>query len=118
LSWFSITDVYTVPTQRRDGPITDFSRFPGDPRLSKQGQQQQTPLFHGQISGLPPSPAYNSLIPSMTPPPSSNTATFDGIFNTRYFPSQGQQTGGSQQQILNGNDMYIKSLIFFYTRLL
>jgi pumilio RNA-binding family len=43
----------------------------------------------------------------MTPPPSSNTATFDGIFNNRYFPPQGQQTGGSQQQILNGNEMYM-----------
>jgi len=103
---FFITDVYTVPTQRRDGPMADFSRFPGDPRLSKQGQQQQTPLYHGQISGLPPSPAYNSLITSMTPPPSSNTATFDGIFN-RFLPPQGQQTGGSQQQILNGNEMYV-----------
>jgi len=83
----SFNDAYTMPTQRRDGPIVDFSRYPGDPRLSKQGQQQQTPLFHGQISGLPPSPAYNSLITSMTPPPSSNTGTFDGIFNTRFFSS-------------------------------
>ncbi|CAF1045203.1 unnamed protein product [Rotaria sordida] len=106
----SFNDVYTVPTQRRDGPpMADFSRYPGDPRLSKQGhqQQQQTQLYHGQISGLPPSPAYNSLITSMTPPPSTNTTTFDGLFNTRFFPPQGQQTSGSQQQILNGNDIYV-----------
>ncbi|CAF1009353.1 unnamed protein product [Adineta ricciae] len=103
----SFNDAYTVPNQRRDGSIVDFSRFPGDPRLSKQGQQQQqTPMFHGQISGLPPSPAYNNLIPSMTPPPTSNNATFDGIFNTRFFPSNAPSTGGSQQQILNGNEMY------------
>jgi pumilio RNA-binding family len=43
----------------------------------------------------------------MTPPPTSNTAALDGMFNTRFFPPQGQQTGGSQQQILNGNDMYV-----------
>ncbi|UJR31194.1 hypothetical protein I4U23_018700 [Adineta vaga] len=108
----SFNDAYTVPNPRRDGSIVDFSRFPGDPRLPKQGQQQQqqqqqTPLFHGQISGLPPSPAYNNLIPSMTPPPTSNTATFDGMFNTRFFPPNGSSTGGSQQQILNGNDMYV-----------
>jgi hypothetical protein len=71
-------------------------------------------MYHGQISGLPPSPAYNNLITSMTPPPSSNAGTFDGMFNTRFFPPQGQQPGGSQQQqqqqqqqqMLNGNDMY------------
>ena len=43
----------------------------------------------------------------MTPPPSSNTTGFDGLFNTRVFPSQGQATTGSQQQILNGSDMYV-----------
>ncbi|CAF3587182.1 unnamed protein product [Rotaria sp. Silwood1] len=109
----SFNDVYTVPTQRRDAPLPDFSRLVTDPRLSKpiqQQQQQQTPLYHGQLpGGLPPSPAYNNLMTSMTPPPSSNTATFDGMFNARYFPPQNQQgpTGvPPQQAMLNGNDVY------------
>jgi hypothetical protein len=111
--WFShtILDAYPCPTQRRDGPLADFSRFPVDSRLSQPGQQQQqqqqTPLYHGQIaSGLPPSPAYNNLITSMTPPPSSNAATFDAIFNPRFFPAPGQSTGATQQPMINGNDIY------------
>jgi hypothetical protein len=101
----SFNDVYTVPTQRRDAPLPDFSR------LTKPiQQQQQTQLYHGQLpGGLPPSPAYNNLMTSMTPPPSSNTATFDGMFNARYFPQQGQQgppTAPPQQGMLNGNDAY------------
>jgi pumilio RNA-binding family len=98
----SFNDAYPVQTQRRDAPLPDFSR------LSKQmqQQQQQTQLYHGQLpGGLPPSPAYNSLMTSMTPPPSSNTATFDGIFNPRYFPPQNQQAP-PQQGMLNGNDGY------------
>ncbi|CAF1538545.1 unnamed protein product, partial [Adineta steineri] len=55
-------DAYTS-NQRRDAPLPDFSRLNTDPRLSKpiqQQQQQQTPLYHGQLpGGLPPSPAYN-----------------------------------------------------------
>ena len=45
----------------------------------------------------------------MTPPPSSNTATFDGMFNQRYFTPQNQQGSTattSQQTIINGNDSY------------
>jgi len=96
----SFNDVYTVPTQRRDAPLPDFSR------LSKpiQPQQaQQPPLYHGQLpGGLPPSPAFNNLMTSMTPPPSSNAATFDGMFNARFFPP----TGSTQQPMANGNDVY------------
>ncbi len=75
-----------------------------DPRLSKPiQQQQQTPLYHGQLpGGLPPSPAYNSLMPSMTPPPTSNNGQFEGMFNARFFPP----TGSSQQPMVNGNDVY------------
>ncbi|CAF4623634.1 unnamed protein product, partial [Rotaria sp. Silwood2] len=109
----SFNDVYTVPTQRRDAQLPDFSRLVTDPRLTKpiqQQQQQQTPLYHGQLpGGLPPSPAYNNLMPSMTPPPSSNTNTFDGMFNARFFPPQnqpGQTTVPPQQAMLNGNDVY------------
>jgi hypothetical protein len=99
--------VYTVPSQRRDAPLPDFSRLANDPRLPKpiqqQQQQQQPPLYHGQLpGGLPPSPAYNNLITSMTPPSSSNAAGFDGMFNPRFFPPQGQQ----QPPPMNGNDVY------------
>ena len=98
----SFNDAYTVPTQRRDAPLPDFSRL-ADPRLPKPIQQQQAPLYHGQIpGGLPPSPAYNNLIPSMTPPPTSNTAGFDGMFNNRFFPP----SGSSQSAMINGNDAY------------
>jgi pumilio RNA-binding family len=99
----SFNDVYTVPTQRRDAPLPDFSRL-GDPRLSKPiQQQQQTPLYHGQLpGGLPPSPAYNNIMTSMTPPPSSSNATFDGMFNARFFPPQ----PSSQQPLVNGTEVY------------
>ena len=105
----SLVDVYMGPTQRRDVPMADFSRFANDPRVPKQGQQQQqAPLFHGQVaSGLPPSPAYNNLITSMTPPPSSNTAAFDTMFNPRFFTGPGQPAGGGQQQIMGNNEMYV-----------
>jgi len=39
---------------------------------------------------------------SMTPPSSSNTATFDGMFNPRFFPPQ----GSSHQGLVNGNEVY------------
>ncbi|CAF3989391.1 unnamed protein product [Rotaria magnacalcarata] len=106
----SFNDVYTVPNQRRDAPLPDFSRLVNDPRLSKPHQSQQTPLYHGQLpGGLPPSPAYNNLMTSMTPPPSSNAGAFDGMFNARFFPPQNQQgptTAPAQQAIINGNEVY------------
>jgi hypothetical protein len=45
---------------------------------------------------------------SMTPPSSSNTGGFGEMFNPRFYPPQGQQgpTGGLQQAMLNGNDVY------------
>ncbi|CAF3238396.1 unnamed protein product [Rotaria socialis] len=106
----SFNDVYTVPNQRRDAPLPDFSRLVNDPRLSTPHQSQQTPLYHGQLpGGLPPSPAYNNLMTSMTPPPSSNAGAFDGMFNARFFPPQNQQgptTVPAQQAIINGNEVY------------
>ncbi|CAF0982745.1 unnamed protein product [Adineta ricciae] len=107
----SFNDAYPVPNQRRDAPLQDFSRLPADPRLTKPIQQpQQTQLFHGQLpGGLPPSPAYNTLMTSMTPPPTSNTTGFDGLFNPRFYTPQAQQGppgGPLQQPMLNGNDAY------------
>lgn len=110
-------EAYTIPTQRRDVPLPDFSRLANDPRLVKpiQQQQQQAPMFHGQLpGGLPPSPAYNNLMTSMTPPPTSNTTAYEGLFNPRFFPPSGQpgalptsqQQQQQQQQMLNGPDAY------------
>ena len=108
-----ISDVYTAPAQpppgRRDGPLGDFSRFPKPGQGGQQQQQQQAPpLYHGQMApGLPPSPAYSNLIPSMTPPPTSNTATFDALFNPRYFAAPAPSTGPAQPPMMNNNEMYV-----------
>lgn len=110
----SFNDAYTVPTQRRDAPpLGDFSRAAQDPRLPKPIQQQQQgtpgPLFHGQLpGGLPPSPGYNPMINSMTPPPPSNSGAYDGLFNHRYFPPSTQPTGtgSNQQTLINPPDVY------------
>ena len=115
--WKHCLEAYTIPTQRRDVPLPDFSRLANDPRLVKpiQQQQQQAPMFHGQLpGGLPPSPAYNNLMTSMTPPPTSNTAAYEGLFNQRFFPPSGQpgapptsqQQQQQQQQMLNGPDAF------------
>ena len=114
--WKPRLDAYTIPTQRRDVPLPDFSRLATDPRLAKPIQQQQPSMFHGQLpGGLPPSPAYNNLMTSMTPPPTSNNGGYDGLFNPRFFPSSGQQGVPSasqqqqqqqQQQMVSGPDAY------------
>lgn len=102
-------DVYnTGPTQRRDGSINDYSRFGSDIRLPKTGQQNQAPLYHGQISsGLPASPVYTNIFAPMTPPTASNNATLDSLYNNRFFPGPVQNpTTNQAPPMLNGNEMY------------
>lgn len=102
-------DTYTVPTQRRDGTLSDFSRITADPRISKSIQQPQASLFHGQLpGGLPPSPSYNNMMTSMTPPPTSNTGGYDALFGNRFFAQSNQQAPAvnNQQTLINPPDVY------------
>ena len=99
--------MYTAPAPRRDGQINDFSRYSTDPRLPKPGQQGQPSMYHGQIAaGLPASPAYGNIFPSMTPPPSSNNNPLDALYNQRFFQAPGQNSNTAQASMINGNEMY------------
>ena len=94
---------------RRDVQLPDFSRLTKPLPTQSQG----TPLYHGQLpGGLPPSPAFNNLLPSMTPPPTSSGNAYDGLFTGRFFPSttntgQPVQTStASNPSMINGAEAY------------